>query len=173
LCGLLVLPAQPFAQDLERFEGIIVYTGPGAGLSQFNIRVQEYTTDAEALKFLDLLRNEGWEELEDAFLREEKARFQISGQIGHNIAFARSFETETGRIVRFATARRTSMGEFWRNTPSREYAFAIIELRLDENDEGSGIVLAAAKLGIDKNGELDIESYGHPPFSITTVRVDR
>ena len=172
LCGLLVLPAQASAQDLERFEGIIVYTGPGTGLSQFSIRVQEYTTDAEARTFLDLLTNEGWEKLEAAFLQGEKARFQIPGQLSHNVAFARSFKTETGRIVRFATARRISMGAFWNSTRSRDYAFALIELRLDENDEGSGIVLSAAKLGVDENGELDIESYGHPPFSITTVHVD-
>ena len=132
LCGLLVLPAQASAQDLERFEGMLVHTGPGGGLSQFTIRVQEYTTDAEARKFLDRLTNDDWEPLDSIYLRSEKALFQISGQFSHTIAFARSFETETGRIVRFATARWISTREFWNSPRSRDYAFSIIELRLDE-----------------------------------------
>ena len=70
-----------------------------------------------------------------------------------------------------ATARPILFGEASRATRSREYAFGIIELRLDEEGKGSGIVIGAAKLEFDDDGQLDIESYGHPPLSITTIEV--
>ncbi len=170
--GMLGFPPPVTAQAPERFDGILVSTAAlGGGLAQIRIQIEEYTTAAEAQAFVDILANEGWEKLEDAFLDTEKGRIIGPNQRGHNIAFARSFPHETGRIVRLATARRIFFGEASRQTRSREYAFGIIELRLDEEGEGSGIVIAAAKAEFTDEGQLSIESYGHPPLSITTISV--
>ena len=170
--GTCLSPAPVAAQAPERFQGILSSTVLGAsGLAQIRIQIEEYTTDAETREFIDILANEGWRALESKFLREEKGRFIRSGQPGHNIAFARSLPHETGRIIRLATARPILFGEASRATRSREYAFGIIELRLDEEGKGSGIVIGAAKLEFDDDGQLDIESYGHPPLSITTIEV--
>ena len=104
--GTYLLPAPVAAQAPERFEGILASTVVGAtGLAQVRIQIEEYTTDAETREFIDILANEGWQALEGAFLRVEKGRFIRSGQLGHNIAFARSLPHETGRIIRLATAR--------------------------------------------------------------------
>ena len=137
--------------------------GRASGLGQIRIQIEEYPTDAERQAFINILANEGWEELESAFLKEEKGRFIRSGQLGQNIAFARSLPHETGRIVRLATARRIAFAEVSRSSRSRDYAFGLIELRLDESGKGSGLVFGAAKLEFNDEGQLEFESYGHPP----------
>ncbi len=168
--GLLIQPPPATAQAPERFDGILVSTAAlGTGLFRIRIQIEEYSTDAEAQKFMAILANEGWQKLEDAFSHEEKGRIIGPNQRGIDIAYARSFPHETGRIVRLATARPIVFAEAYRNTRSREYAFGIIELRLDENGEGSGIVIAAAKAEFTDDGQLSIESYGHPPLSISTI----
>jgi hypothetical protein len=48
--------------------------------------------------------------------------------------------------------------------------FSIIELRLDENGEGTGDIYAAATLELDGDGGLSIENLT-PPYQITTVKV--
>lgn len=174
LCGgMVAAPAQGQAQELERFVGTVAHTGLRSGLERFSIRINEYTTDEEETKLIDILTNEGWLRLEAAFLDIEKGRLQFSGELGHNISVARSIPTETGRIVRIATARPIAGWEFWNNTRSREYAFGVIELHLDENGEGSGWMVPAAQIGIDEDGTLQVRTIWGPPLSITTVRVQR
>ena len=112
LLSVVVLPAQVAAQPPEEFEGLLVSTLSGAsGVASIRIRIDEYTTDAETREFIDILANQGWEALEDRFIREEKGRFIRSGQLGLSIAFARSIPHETGRIVRLATARSINFAE--------------------------------------------------------------
>ena len=172
LLSVIASPAQVAAQAPEEFEGVLASTAAGAsGLAQIRIQIEEYTTDAETREFVSILANEGWEALENRFIREEKGRFIRQGQLGHDIAFARSIPHETGRIIRLATARPIVFAEAYNSTRSRDYAFGIIELRLDEEGKGSGIVIAAAKVEFNDEGELEIESYGNPPFSITTIEV--
>ena len=54
---------------------------------------------------------------------------------------------------------------------NREYPFGVVELRLDEEGNGSGSVYGAAHLEFNDEGQLEIESYGNPPFSITSISV--
>lgn len=173
LLPILLMPAQAAAQAPEVFDGILVSNAAGAaGLASIRIEIDEYTTDEEALEFIDVLASEGWEALESRFIREEeKGRFIRNSQLGLDIAFARSIPHETGRIVRLATARPIQFAEARYSSRSRDYAFGIIELRLDEEGQGSGVVIAAAKVEFNDEGQLEIESFGDPPFSITTIEV--
>ncbi len=171
ILGAWASPIEVAAQAPETFEGILASTAAIGGLAQIRIQIDDYTTDAETQEFIDILSNQGWEKLEEAFLKVEKGRFIRSGQLGQNIAFARSLPHETGRIIRLATARPIAFAEASRATRSREYAFGIIELSLDEEGNGSGVVIAAAKVEFNDEGQLEIESYGHPPFSITSISV--
>ena len=45
----------------------------------------------------------------------------------------------------------------------------MIEIRLDAEGKGDGSVYAAAKIMFDKEGNLIIESWGIPPYSISEI----
>ena len=170
MVGVLASPTPVAAQAPEVFEGTIVSVAAGAGgLSSIRLRIDEYTTDAEAQEFLGILKNQGWEALETAFVNEDKGLITGRNQRGGDIAFARSFTHETGRVIRVATARPLALFETYRNTSSREHAFGFIELRLDKEGKGSGIVVGAARLEFNDEGALEMESYGNTPLSITEI----
>ena len=99
----------------------------------------------------------------------EVGRFIPSTQQGHDIAFARSLTHETGRIIRLATARHLTLFEAVRSPRLQDYPFGFVELRLDEEGNSSGLVYAATKVEFNDEGHLEIESYGMPPFSITSI----
>ena len=56
--------------------------------------------------------------------------------------------------------------------PSREHPFGVIELRLDAEGKGDGWVYAAAQIRFDEEGQLIIESWGLPPYSISEISRD-
>ena len=165
VAGALVLRSAPvFAQGqppgAERFEGRIANTGTfgNAGSNFFSIQVDEYTSDEEFIEFLEILAGGGPRRLEDAFLRSQKGRIVINS-LGYDIALARSVPTESGRVVRVFTVRYLGFDESVRQTRSREYPFGMIELRLNHNGRGDGVLVVAARLGLSPDGRLAVETF--------------
>ena len=136
---------------------------------QFRLQIDKYNTDEEVQEYLELLATEGQDELRDELTDIEVGRFIPSTQRGHDIAIARSFPHETGRIIRLVTARPLTFFEVTRTLRLQDHPFGVVELRLDEEGNGSGVVYAAARVEFNDEGQLEIESYGTPPFSITSI----
>ena len=178
LAGALVLPTpvlalgQPSAP--ERFEGRIANTGTfgNAGSNFFSIQVDEYTSDEEFIEFLEILAGGGPRRLEDAFLRSQKGRIVINS-LGYDVALARSTPTESGRVVRVFTVRHLGFDESVGRSRSREYPFGMIELQLDHNGRGDGVLVVAARLHLDPDGRLAVETFretfGTPAFRLLNV----
>lgn len=179
LAGALVYCTAPvFAQGRpfgpERFEGRIANTGTfgNAGSNFFSIQVDEYTSDEEFIELLEILAGGGPRRLEDAFLRSRKGRIVIDS-LGYDIALARSTPTESGRVVRVFTVRHLGFDETVGRSRSREYPFAMIELQLDHRGRGEGVLVVAARLHLDPNGRLAVETFretfGTPAFRLLNV----
>ena len=179
LAGALVFFTTPvFARSQpsgpERFEGRIANTGTfgNAGSNFFSIQVDEYTTDEEFIEFLEILAGGGPRRLEDAFLRSRKGRIVINSQ-GYDIALARSTPTESGRVVRVFTVRHLGFDESTRQTRSREYPFGMIELQLNHNGRGDGVLVVAVRLQLNADGRLEVETFretfGTPAFRLLNV----
>ncbi len=179
LAGALVFCAAPaFAQGRpsgpERFEGRIANAGTfgNAGSNFFSIQVDEYTSDEEFIEFLEILAGGGPRRLEDAFLRSQKGRIVIDS-LGYDIALARSAPTESGRVVRVFTVRHLGFDESVGRTRSREYPFGMIELQLNHNGRGDGVLVVAARLHLDPDGRLAVETFretfGTPAFRLLNV----
>ena len=63
-------------------------------------------------------------------------------------------------------------GEAYYNTRSKNYAFGIVELKLNADAEGEGVTIPAAKLSLDKEGQLVVETlpYTTGPQKLIGVR---
>jgi hypothetical protein len=172
LLGVLAFPGRAAAQ-VDEFEGILMSTAAfgGAGIVPFTLRIEQYTTEVDRLALINGLRDEGWRWLESALLKEEKGRLLISGQPAVIVGFARSQTHEGGRVIRVATA--INIGSFRDDSRFDGHVFGMIELTLDNEGNGTGRVIAAAKLDFNERGQLRLESYSQPPFSITQVSVKR
>ena len=178
LAGALIFTAPVFAQrpasGPERFEGRIANAGTfgNAGSNFFSIQVDEYTSDEEFIEFLEILAGGGPRRLEDAFQRSRKGRIVIDS-LGYDVALARSTPTRSGRVVRVFTVRHLGFDESALQTRSREYPFGMIELRLDHRGRGDGVLIVAARLQLDANGRLEVETFretfGTPAFRLLNV----
>ncbi len=176
--GALVCTAPVFAESRppgpERFEGRIANAGTfgNVGSNFFSIQVDEYTSDDEFIEFMEILAAGGPRRLEDAFPRSRKGRIIINS-LGYDIALVRSTPTESGRVVRVFTVRRLGFDESARQTRSREYPFGMIELDLDHDGRGDGVLVVAARLQLNPDGRLEVEmfreTFGTPAFRLMNV----
>ncbi|MCI0388391.1 MAG: hypothetical protein MOB07_06450 [Acidobacteria bacterium] len=108
LCALtfvLALPRPTFAQSnsksktsKEVYTGTIVGIGGRlGGITQtFSLTIEGYTSDEDTLKFLEILKSAGQDELLKAISKEKKGSIQVGGQVGRNVNFVRISQDEEG-----------------------------------------------------------------------------
>jgi hypothetical protein len=94
---------------------------------------------------------------------------RIGDNTRYHLRVIRSVETPEGRIIRGFTDRPIQFLEIIRPLRSRSYSFGIIELQLDERGEGSGGIIAAAKIGFADN-TIEVESFGNQPYRVLSVK---
>jgi hypothetical protein len=164
----------------ETFTATVLQTAnmrlPAGGTFQITMNVDEWTSVEERKRLVDTFKEGGSEALMKE-LRKMKA--------GHIVppAFVRwpSWELDVaasipqpdgGRIVRLFTERPIAFAEAYYNTRSRDYEFGIVELRLNADGEGEGKTIPAAKLSLDKDGQIVIETlpYTTGPQRLIGVR---
>ncbi len=185
LCLGLVLVAASAAgaeekKNRETFMATVLQTAnmrlPGGGTFQLTMNVDEWTSVEERQRLLVVFKEGGSEALMKE-LRKMKAGY-ISPP-----AFARwpSWEIDVassipqpggGRIVRLFTERPIIFGEAYFNTRSKDYEFGIVELKLNADGEGEGVTIPAAKLSLNAEGELAVETlpYTTGPQKLIGVR---
>lgn len=145
---------------IEEFSGVVqVVNAPASGMGRFKVRVLRWSTDDERNALRKALADGGSEGLVDAMEKVEPAAyFQIDMELRYPIRLASTWETEKGRIVRFATDRPIGAREAYNSTRSMDYPVGVIEFTLPKEGPGDGIVLAAAELGFDDQGRLEVKS---------------
>jgi hypothetical protein len=93
-----------------------------------------------------------------------KGRIRFSnGGVGNDIKYIIELPSDKGRKLRLVTDRWLSFGELYNNTRSSDYSVGAIELNLTPDGKGSGTVLPACKLTVNKKKQqVEIETYQNP-----------
>jgi hypothetical protein len=64
-----------------------------------------------------------------------------------------------------------SFTELYNSGPSRDYPFGCLQVRLSDKGEGTGQIMAAAKIKFNKkSGHYELESYGNQYIRPVNVR---
>jgi hypothetical protein len=171
LLAFVPLPARAGASTKETFTGVAMPTGPGGPSTsmQFTLYIDSYCTDEERAVLRGALIEGGQSALLKALRKMKKGRIVIGPRTGYTIAAAISVPTPKGRRVIAVTERPITMPELWGSNRSLDYKFGFLAFDL-EGDEGSGQLILAAQLAVDKNGSLEIESYGINPIRLMGVQ---
>src|SRR5215469_9186135 len=91
-----------------------------------------------------------------------RVRF-ASGGVGNDVKYIIELPSENGRRLRLVTDRNLAFGELYQGTRSRDYSVGAIELVIAPDGKGSGTVLPACKLTVDKKTkQIEIENYQNP-----------
>jgi hypothetical protein len=176
LVVLLILAPGVLAQDTtppEAYSGVAIGTGGSVGgkTIQFDFRVTQYTSDEELQNFAQLVKDRGSEALRSSLEKEDKGRINAAGSTGSQIAVARKRQQGDETIITIVTARTMPFIELYRSGRSRDYPFGFLQVKLDANGQGTGQIMAAAKIRFDKKkGKYEIESYGNQYIKASNVR---
>jgi hypothetical protein len=174
LFGSLLLAA--LAQDKtppEAYSGVAMGTGGGVGGKsiQFDFRITQYTTDEDVQKFAQLVKDNGTNALRRALEKEDKGRINAVGSTGNQIAVARKRQQGPDTVITIVTARTMPFIELYNSGRSTDYPFGFLQVTLNAKGEGTGQIMAAAKIRFDKKkGKYEIESYGNQYIKATNVR---
>ena len=103
--------------------------------------------------------------------KEDAGRISPVGSVGNQIALARKRQAGGDTIITIVTARTMPFMELYRSGRSTDYQFGYLQVKLNANGQGTGTIMAAAKIRFDKKkGQYEIESYGNQHIKATNVR---
>jgi hypothetical protein len=173
---LLCLFPGAFAQDkgpTDAYSGVAMGTGGTVGGKsiQFDFRITQYTTDEEVQNFAQLVKDKGTDALRRALEKEDKGRISPAGSTGNQIAVARKRQQGENTIITIVTARNMPFVELYNNGRSTNYPFGFLQVTVNAKGEGTGQIMAAAKIRFDKkSGKYEIESFGNQYIKAVNIR---
>ena len=168
IISLVLLPSTgSTAQDTpkrETFQATAMGQSTQLGrMHSVNIMIEEYSTAEDQQALLEAFNSKGMEGLSNALGKmKSKGRLSITGTLGYEVTYIRSFPTATGRKIRIATNRAIRFGEAWADGRSMDYNLSAVELEINNDGKSTGILLPACRFKLDKENHLIIENYQNP-----------
>jgi len=149
----------------------------GAGrTANVDLFVNSYTSDEEARAMAGTLVDGGPDALLKALEKtESRGKITLTGRVGfYDLKLIRSRPTQTGRRIYAVGDRPVGFLEAYYSGRSRDYEFGILQLDLEKNskgrEEGTGVLIYAAKIKLLDGNTIDIENYGVDPIRLLGVR---
>jgi hypothetical protein len=138
-----------------------------------NIHIEQFSTPDDQKALIDAFKRSGQDGLVNV-LEDMKPKGRVrfaSGGVGNDVKYIIELPSKSGRRFRLVTDRNIAFGELYAGTRSRDYSVGAIELVLTPDGKGSGTVLPACKLTVDKKTkQIEIETYQNP-FKLTNLMV--
>jgi hypothetical protein len=157
----------------EAFTAVAIDLADGPARSNVDIRINRWSSESEKTRFARLLLDRGPEALL-AELRDTPSvgTIRSPGSLPWDLRFAWQERTpDGGRRVLILTDRPIDWWEIVLGSPSLEYPFSLIELRLSVDSDGDGTLSVAARITVDRSLDLiELENYEGEPIRLTDVR---
>jgi hypothetical protein len=136
------------------------------------VRIESYSTPEDQKILIDAFTSGGHNALVKALSKmKPRGRVAITGTIGYQVAYVRSFPTETGRRIRLITDRPIKFREAYNSGRSTDYDLSALEINIDNDPKKSdGSLIVAGKFLVDKKTQqITFESYGSGPWRLVNV----
>jgi len=130
-----------------------------------NVHIEQYSTAEDRSSLIDAFKKSGQDGMVKV-LEDMKPKGRIrfaSGGVGNDIKYIIELPSEKGRRLRLVTDRTLAFAELYQGTRSSDYTVGAIELELTPDGKGTGTVLPACKLTVNKKTQqVEIETYQNP-----------
>ncbi len=153
--------------------------GTGTQLGQMydvHIYIEQFSTPDDQKALIDAFAQSGQDGMVHV-LEDMKPKGRVrftNGGLGNDVQYIIELPPEKGqgRRFRLVTDRNIGVGELFNGTRSRDYSVGVIDLVLKpDGKEGSGRVLPACKLTVDKKTQqIEIETFQNP-WNLTTLTI--
>jgi len=117
-----------------------------------NIHIEAYSTPDDKQTLIDAFKRRGQDGLVDA-LQDMKSKGRVrfsSGGVGNDVKYIIELPSKEGRRFRLITDRWLSFTELYNSNRIADYNVGAIELNLTPDGKGSGTVLPACRLTVNK-----------------------
>ncbi len=157
----------------EEFEATAF--GQGTSLGQtfgVTIIIENYSAADEQSILLDAFKASGMNGVTNALQKMHSVgRIAVTGTLGADLAYARTWPTPTGRRIRGVTNRPIRFGEAWADGRSMDYNMTAFELDIsDEKGKSTGTLIPACQIKVDKKtNEMQIETFNSPPWKLVDI----
>ncbi len=168
-----VLSLSQEAQKKETFQATAFGQGTSLGRTfGVTIIINEYSTADDQKILWDTFDKAGMNGVTNALEKmPSKGRIAITGTLGGDLAFVRTWPTPTGRRIRGVTNRLLRFGEAWADGRSTDYNMTAFELDIsNEKGKSTGTLIPACQVKVDKKTkEMEIETFNSPPWKLVNV----
>ena len=173
---LLLAGIRTTAQSQGRMTIQATATGTSTQLGKIydvNIHIEQFSTPEDRKALIDAFTRSGQDGLVGV-LEDMKPKGRVrfaSGGVGNDVKYIMELPSENGRRFRLVTDRTLAFGELYNGTRSRDYSVGAIELVLTPDGKGSGTVMPACKLRVDKKKQqIEVETFQNP-WKLTNLMV--
>jgi len=143
-------------------------------LFDVNIYIEQLSTEDDRKQLVEAFARSGQSGVRDVLehmTSKGRVRFS-SGGVGNDVKYIIELPSENGRRFRLITARNLAFGELYRSTRSKEYDIGAIDLTITSDGKGSGTLLPACKIKLNKQKQIEIETYQNP-WNLSVFRVSK
>jgi hypothetical protein len=149
-----------------------VQAGPVA--QTVEIVINHWSTDATRDRLLTVLKEKGEQALLSELQKMPKVGYiRTPNSLAYDLRFARQAPYgDGGRRIFIATDRYVNFWELANNTPSRDYPFTLIEMHLNNQNQGEGKLSIATKVTADGN-QIVLEDYANQPVMLKDVKEEK
>jgi hypothetical protein len=172
---LVIVVFKTGAQDKPKRETIQAQAmGQNTAMGKsFNVSVMidSYSTPDDQKALLDAFAQGGQAALSKILSKmKSKGRVAVTGTLGYDIAYVRTFPTADGRKIRLITDRPIRIAEARDGGRSTDYDLSALELNLNnDKSKSSGSLIIGLRVKVDKDNQLVFESYGSGPWNLVNV----
>jgi hypothetical protein len=159
----------------ERFSATAIDMDRGR-TTPIQIVVDRWSSEAQRARLLDVLTKEGPAKLLDAVQDQPKVGYiRTSTSLAWDLRYAhRTPGEDGGENVVLVTDRPIQFWETANDARTLDYPFTVIELHLNNDGEGQGMLSVASKITRDKKtGDVVIENWGTQPERLTQVKSEK
>ena len=132
-------------------------------LFHVKIMIEQLSTPEDQKALIDAFARSGNDGIRDALVRMgPKGRLALEGTVGNDVKYIRELPSKNGRRFRLITDRNIAVGELQGGTRSSEYSIGAAELTITPDGQGAGTLLPACKVKLNKQKQIEVESYQNP-----------
>jgi hypothetical protein len=141
--------------------------------NQFNvtISINSYSTPDDQKALIDAFTQGGQAALSKTLSKmNSKGRVAVTGTLGYDIAYIRTFPNGNGRKIRLITDRPIQLVEARNSTRSKDYDLSALELNIsNDKSKSTGSLIIGLRVKVDKDNQLVFESYGSGPWRLVNI----
>ncbi len=165
ILSVVAIGTSSHAQQRMTIQATSMGTGTQLGrIFNVNILVEQFSTAEDQKALIDAFQRAGTDGVVDAVNHMTyKGRLSITGTVGNDVRYIKEFPAENGaRRIRLVTDRNISLAENRNATRSEQYSLSAVDLTITPDGKGTGVLLPACKLYVNKQGQIDIEAWQNP-----------